>query len=82
MFSTSCSPCGFGDVPDIAAAETAVASREAVGSLMERDIAAERGKLDRRIADLRARERQYLAEFERRVEEIRNYYQHVRGVLL
>lgn len=73
---------GMGNVPDVGSAISAVGSRSTVQQMMARDIEQEQGKLDRRIADLRARERQYLAEFEQRMEQIRAYYQSVSEVLL
>lgn len=72
---------GLGQALDLASAAGIIGSREQISSLMQRDIAAERAKLERRIDDLRARERQYIAEFERRVEQIRSYYESLRGVM-
>jgi hypothetical protein len=73
---------GLGQAVDIASAAAAVGSREQITLMMQQDIAREKAKLERRIEDLRARERQYVAEYERAVEQIRSYYQSLRGVLI
>jgi hypothetical protein len=73
---------GLGQAIDIASAAAAVGSREQITQMMQQDIDREKQKLERRIEDLRARERQYVSEYERAVEQIRTYYQSLRGVLI